>query len=57
MPEARYGTFDELLESTEEALRPIAKALRDMVLDIDPNSTEIVRLGDRAAIYGVGPGR
>ena len=51
----RLGTFDELLEITEESLRPIASALREMVFEVDPNGFETVRLGDRAATYGVGP--
>ena len=51
------GTFDELLEITEESLRPIAKALREMVFEVDPNACETVRLGDRAVTYGVGPRR
>ena len=55
MPRARLGSFDELLDITEEPLRPIAEAVRDTVFEIDPNSIEVVRLGDRAATYGVGP--
>ena len=55
MPRTSYGTFDELLEITEEPLRPIAAALRRAVLEVDPGSTEVVRLGDRAATYGLGP--
>jgi len=50
----RPGTFDELLEITEESLRPIGSA-REMVFEVDPNVFETVRLGDRAATYGVGP--
>ena len=44
-----------MLQTTEESLRPIAKALRDTVFEIDTNACEVVRLGDRAATYGVGP--
>ena len=55
MSETRFGTFDELLDITEEPLRPIAVRLRDVVLDVDPSVVEVVRLGDRAATYGVGP--
>lgn len=55
MARPRLGTFDELLEITEESLRPIASALREMVFKVDPNAFETVRLGDRAATYGVGP--
>ncbi len=55
MSKARIGTFDDLLQITEEPLRPIVKALRDLVFEVDPNACEVVRLGDRAATYGVGP--
>ncbi len=53
MPE--FGTFDDLLAITDESMRPIASALRQMVLGVHPDATEVVRLGDRAASYGVGP--
>ena len=53
--ETRFGTFDELLEITAEPMRPIAVALRTMVLDVDPEAVEVVRLGDRATTFGVGP--
>ena len=52
---ARIGTFDDLLQITEESLRPIVKALQALVFEIDPDACEVVRLGDRAATYGVGP--
>ena len=55
MPKARFGTFDDLLQISEEAVRPIAIALRETVFEVDPNACEVVRLGDRAATYGVGP--
>lgn len=54
MSKARLGSFDDLLEITDEPLRPIAKAVRDAVFEIDPNAIEVVRLGDRAATYGLG---
>ncbi len=57
MSKARIGTFDDLLEITEEPLRPVVMALRALVLEIDPDACEVVRLGDRAATYGVGPRR
>jgi len=55
MPKARFGTFDDLLQISEEAVRPIAIALRETVFKVDQNACEVVRLGDRAATYGVGP--
>ena len=55
MSEARLGSFEELLQMTEEPLRPVMEALRAAVLAVDPDACEVVRLGDRAATYGVGP--
>jgi hypothetical protein len=34
---------------------PIARRLRGLVLQLDAGATEVVRLGDRAATYGLGP--
>jgi hypothetical protein len=55
MAEATYGSFDDLLNSTEEALRPIAIRLREIILNLDPDACEVVRLGERASTFGVGP--
>ena len=52
---ATFGTFDDLLQIAEESLRPIVTALRNVIVEVDPNTREVVRLGDRAATYGVGP--
>lgn len=53
MPE--FGTFDDLLDITNNEMRPVAAALRRVVLSVDPGAVEVVRLVDRAATYGVGP--
>jgi hypothetical protein len=55
MAKTKFGSFDDLLDITEEPLQPIMLALREMILAIDPDACEVVRLGDRAATYGVGP--
>lgn len=55
MAETRFGTFEELMDITEEAMRPLAHEVRRVVQEVDPNAVEVVRLGDRAATYGVGP--
>ena len=55
MAATKFGNFTDLLDLTEENLRPIVVALRTVILEIDPNACEIVRLGDRAATYGIGP--
>ena len=49
------ATFNDLLEITEIELRPIAIRLREVILELDPDATEVVRLGDRASTFGVGP--
>jgi hypothetical protein len=36
-------------------MRPVVQRLREIVVDVDPDTMEVVRLGDRAATYGVGP--
>lgn len=52
---AEVGTFEDLLAISEESMRLIAIALREMVLAVHPDAVEVVRLGDRAATFGVGP--
>ena len=55
MPDAKFGTFEDLLQISDETVRPIATVLREGAFEVDPNTYEVVRLGDRAATYGVGP--
>ena len=55
MSKAQFGTFEDLLEITEESLRPVVTALREVIFEVDRDTCEVVRLGDRAATYGVGP--
>jgi hypothetical protein len=55
MPDTRFGTFDELMDIAVPAMRSIVSRLREIVVDVDPDTVEVVRLGDRAATYGVGP--
>jgi hypothetical protein len=52
---AEIGTFEDLLAITAEPMQPIAVALRRVVLSVHPEAVEVVRLGDRAATFGVGP--
>lgn len=51
----RFGTFEELMSDTVEQMRAVARHLREVIFDLDPGAVEVVRLGDRAATYGVGP--
>lgn len=55
MSETSYGTFDQLLALAQPEHIAIIQRLRDVILAIDPVAVEVVRLGDRAATYGVGP--
>ena len=55
MTTAKFGSFDDLLQITSEGLQPVATELRQVILDVHPEACEVVRLGDRAATYGVGP--
>ncbi|MEM1115161.1 MAG: DUF1801 domain-containing protein [Bacteroidota bacterium] len=58
MSTARLGTFDDLLaELPPEAaphVAPTARTLRAVIVANLPEAVEVVRLGDRAASYGVG---
>lgn len=53
--QAAHGTFEELLDGVETNLVTIAHRLRELILEVDPNAMETVRLGDNAATFGVGP--
>ncbi len=55
MTETKFGTFEELLEISEASQRETAVRLREIILSIHPDAVEVVRLGDKAATYGVGP--
>ena len=51
----KFGTFDDLMEDVPIEWETVARRLRDRVLDVHPQVIEVVRLGDNAASYGVGP--
>ena len=55
MSDAKLGEFDDLIDMTERPLRPIIQRLREIIVEIDADACEVVRLGDRAATYGLGP--
>ena len=59
MTKARLGSFAELLSElpaeTSDNVKAIAQKLRELILADFPEATEVVRLGDGAASYGVGP--
>jgi hypothetical protein len=53
--ETKFGTFEDLLELMVKELRTVAIRLREIIFELDPNVCEVVRLGEKAATYGVGP--
>lgn len=55
MSKTRFGTFDDLVENGGAEQVALARQLRELLRSLDPNTTETVRLGDRAATYGIGP--
>ncbi|MCC6649395.1 MAG: DUF1801 domain-containing protein [Polyangiaceae bacterium] len=52
---ATEGTLEELLAGVGEAEQAIVRAACALVRAVDPKTTEIVRLGDRAVSFGIGP--
>jgi len=55
MKKPELGTFQDIVELTPDPLRPVTQKLREIILTVDPEPCVVVRLGDRAATFGVGP--
>jgi hypothetical protein len=53
--ETKFGTFDELVAGFDSEIVSISRNLRALILKIHPHVVEVVRLGDGAASYGIGP--
>ena len=53
--EAKFGTFDELIAGFDPEVQRISRNLRTLILKIHPDIVEVVRIGDGAASYGIGP--
>jgi hypothetical protein len=53
--ETKFGTFDELITGLDPEIMSISRNLRTLILKIHPDVVEVVRLGDGAASYGIGP--
>ncbi len=49
------GTFEELIAGASAEVQDICHVLRQVVKQVHPEAVEVVRLGDKAASYGVGP--
>lgn len=52
---AKFGTFDDLVARLDPKIEQIARSLRTIILSVDPDAVEVVRLGDNAASFGLGP--
>jgi hypothetical protein len=50
----RLGTVDDVLKGVAEPLTTIMLRLREIIIEVDPDTTEQPRPGDRALSYGVG---
>lgn len=55
LPNTKYGTFDDLMARVDPKIEQICRRLRDLILRLDPGAVEVVRLGDNAASFGLGP--
>ncbi|MEM8485043.1 MAG: DUF1801 domain-containing protein [Bacteroidota bacterium] len=51
----KFGTFEELIAAIPADLQAICTSLKEVILDLHPETVEVVRLGDNAASYGLGP--
>jgi hypothetical protein len=51
----KFGTFDDLVTRVDPKIEQIARRLRTLILSVDPDAVEVVRLGDNAASFGLGP--
>lgn len=55
MPSDKPATFLDLIAISPVRLHAPMRALRELIVRLHPDVHEVVRLGDRAATYGVGP--
>ena len=51
----KFGTFGELMAGKDGGIVEIGTALRRLILTLHSETVEVVRLGDKAASFGVGP--
>ncbi len=51
----RFGTFEELIADIPAELQTICNTLKSVIEGMHPETVEVVRLGDNAASFGLGP--
>ncbi len=55
MADSKENSFEDLLKLGQPAQQACMRRLRAVIFDLHPDACEVVRLGERAATYGVGP--
>ncbi len=55
MADSKESSFEDLLKLGQPAQQACMRRLRALLRELHPDVCEVVRLGERAATYGVGP--
>ncbi len=55
MADTEYGTFVDLMRICAGSQRAVLELLREIILEVHPQVCEVVRPGERSAVYGLGP--
>jgi hypothetical protein len=51
----RLGLFEEIVANTTTEVRQLVEFLRNLIIEIDPDTVEVPRPGERSVAYGIGP--
>ncbi len=51
----RLGHFDEVVANITLEMRQLVEFLRNLIIEIDPDTVEVPRPGERSLGYGIGP--
>jgi hypothetical protein len=51
----RLGHFDEVVANATLEVRQMVEFLRNLIIEIDPDTVEVPRPGERSLGYGIGP--
>jgi hypothetical protein len=51
----RLGLFEEIVANTTTEVRQLVEFLRNLIIEIDPDTVEVPRPGERSLGYGIGP--
>ena len=50
----RLGTWDDVMDGHDPEVVALARRLRDLIVELDPDVTEVPRAGEGSVAYGVG---